>query len=254
MEQPAREPQPNAYRQAYSAQPAAVNPQQQGNYMPQQYMQYGSQPPQKKSNGAVIGLIIAGVVIVVLLVIIGIFVIKPLLSGNDKEESSAKFSTTERIKEKETRESTTEQTTEEQTTLPYSDNLGTAAPTDFAWIADAQSGSLPGKAIGKDDIIGKWKAEFIFDGVWELVYITIDNDGIITVEPYQINYGEGWESEAGESSYTFNGTFSVGGIDSTGVYGDMGLYSFYDNNGTQYGLGTLTVNSGATAMVYLVRP
>lgn len=142
--------------------------------------------------------------------------------------------------------------------LPYADSLSAPSPTDFTWIADAMSGNLEGTYLGKNDFIGKWKGEMIFDGVWELVTVTIDTDGSVTMEPYQINYGDGWESEAGESPYRFSGTFDVGGagnIAASGAYGDLNLYTFVESYGVQYGVGAFTSSaSGVSAQVYLVRP
>ena len=140
--------------------------------------------------------------------------------------------------------------------LPYADSLAAPAPTDFAWIADAQSGSLGGTPIGQDAFIGKWKGEFVFDstGVWELVTVTVGTDASITVQPYKINYGDGWVDESGDAAYTFGGAFDVGGVQGGGNYGSMTLYAFYDGGGVQYGLGTFVVQSGEAANVYLVRP
>ncbi|MBQ3664478.1 MAG: hypothetical protein II919_00040 [Lachnospiraceae bacterium] len=156
---------------------------------------------------------------------------------------------------KETEKQTEEQTKTEQK-LPYEDSIGRPAATDFAWLIEASNGELPPdyKSLGKEDFVGKWKAEYIFDGVWELVYVTIDESGNITVEPYQVNYGEGWIDEIGESPYHFNGSFDVGGVYGSSEYGNMTLYSFYESYGVQYGLGFFTVQSGETATVGLIRP
>ena len=138
--------------------------------------------------------------------------------------------------------------------LPYANSLGKIKDSDFAWISDAMSGSLTGKFMGKDELIGKWKGEFIFDGIWELVYVTIDTNGKIKVEPYQINYGEGWEKESADNSYSFNGSFDVNSVKGSGNFGKINIYQFVKSNGMQYGVGTLSAKNGNQAKVYLVRP
>ena len=138
--------------------------------------------------------------------------------------------------------------------LPYENTLGIPTPSDFAWIADAQSGSLPGSAMGADTLIGKWKAEFVFEGVWELVVITVGRDASISVDPVQINYGDGWSDESFDAPYRFTGSFDTGGVSGFGEYGNMNLYAFYNAGDVQYGVGSFTVQSGETANVYLVRP
>ena len=144
--------------------------------------------------------------------------------------------------------------TEPAKDLPYVDSLGKANASDFAWISDAMSGNLEGTYLGKDDILGKWKCEFIFDGIWELVYVTIDEGGKITVEPYQINYGEGWDDESGDASYSFTGSFDINRVYGSGGNGKIDIYKLVESYGTQYGVGTLTTNGGSSAEVYLVRP
>ena len=138
--------------------------------------------------------------------------------------------------------------------LPYVDSLGKANASDFAWISDAMGGNLEGEYLAKDDTLGKWKCEFVFDGIWELVYVTIDEDGKITVDPYQINYGEGWDDESGDASYSFNGTFDINRVYGSGENGNIDIYQFVESHGTQYGVGTLTTKNGNSADVYLVRP
>lgn len=163
---------------------------------------------------------------------------------------------TEKATEKAT-EKPTEKATEKSAKLPYEDSLGKPQATDFAWLVEAANGERPSgaKSLGKDDIIGKWKGEFLFDGIWEMVYITIDRDGGITAQPYQINYGGGWEDESSNDPYVFSGSFSDGGVSGSGKYGKMSLNSFYEIDGTQYGVGTFTVEySGDTVPVGLIRP
>ena len=144
---------------------------------------------------------------------------------------------------------------EEPAPLPYADTLGNPAATDFAWITDVQTGDLTGRFLGNDELVGKWKGEIIYDaGIWELVSITIYTDGKITIEPYQINYGEGWDDETDGEPYLFDGEFDVSGINAAGNFGSISLYTFLESYGTQYGVGTFTVNNSNSAKVYMVRP
>ena len=144
---------------------------------------------------------------------------------------------------------------EEPAPLPYADTLGNPAATDFAWITDVQTGDLTGRFLGNDELVGKWKGEIIYDaGIWELVSITIYTDGKITIEPYQINYGEGWDDETDGEPYLFDGEFEVSGINAAGNFGSISLYTFLESYGTQYGVGTFTVNNSNSAKVYMVRP
>ena len=136
----------------------------------------------------------------------------------------------------------------------YADSLGRINPTDFAWISDAMSGNMQGSFLSRDELAGKWKAEFIFDGVFELVYVTIDTNGTVTVQPYQINYGSGWEDESGDASYTFNCSFDIDRVYGSGENGKIDLYQFIESGGAQYAMGKLDAKTGNTAKVYMVRP
>ncbi len=142
----------------------------------------------------------------------------------------------------------------ESVPLPYIDSLGVPAAEDFAWIPDVQTGDLTGSFLGNDELIGKWKGEIIYDGIWELVYVTIDTSGSITIEPYQINYGDGWEDETGGEPYLFDGTFDISSVYGSGSYGSISLYTFLESYGTQYGVGTFSVHDESSADVYMVRP
>ena len=118
-----------------------------------------------------------------------------------------------------------------------------------------QTGDLTGRFLSNDELVGKWKGEIIYDvGIWELVSITIYTDGKITIEPYQINYGEGWDDETDGEPYLFDGEFDVSGINAAGNFGSISLYTFLESYGTQYGVGTFTVNNSDSAKVYMVRP
>ena len=138
--------------------------------------------------------------------------------------------------------------------LPYADSLGVPAAEDFAWIPDVQTGDLTGSFLGNDELIGKWKGEIIYDGVWELVYVTIDASGHITIEPYQINYGDGWEDETSGEPYLFDGAFDISSVYGSGSFGSISLYTFLESYGTQYGVGTFSVHDESSADVYMVRP
>lgn len=272
--QPAKQPVQN-YGDSYTQSPQ--QPQQQ--YIPasqpgQQYPQYGDQqPPKKKKTGLIIGLSIAGVIMIATIVVIAI-ILAPLMnphkdhplptqseSSTEQTTSAATEAPTESLTQELTEaptekptEALTEPPTEAPAKLPYEDSLGEVKASDFAWIADAQSGNLTGSFLGTDDLIGKWKGEIIYDGAWELVYITIDRDAKITIEPYQINYGDGWENESGEEPYVFKGAFDISSVNGAGNYGSINLYTFLESNGTQYCVGTFSVNNTGSADVYMVRP
>ena len=140
--------------------------------------------------------------------------------------------------------------------LPYEDGLSAPRAEDYAWVIDAKNNGKPSGAtlLNTDGFIGKWKAEFIFDGIWEMVYITIDRNAKITVQPYQINYGKGWEYEADSPAYSFSGSFDIASVNASGEYGTMSLYLFYESGSKQYGIGTLKTKTGNTATVGLIRP
>lgn len=264
--QPARQPV-QTYGDSYTQSPQ--QPQQQ--YIPasqpgQQYPQYGNQqPPKKKKTGLIIGLSIAGAMTVFAIVII-VIILVPLMNphkdhplptqtelSTEQATSAATEALTEALTEAPT-EAPTEPPTEAPAKLPYEDSLGEVKASDFAWIADAQSGNLTGSFLGNDDLVGKWKGEIIYDGAWELVYVTIGRDAKITIEPYQINYGDGWENESGEEPYVFNGAFDISSVNGAGNYGSINLYTFLESNGTQYCVGTFSVNNTSSADVYMVRP
>lgn len=232
----------------------------------QPYPQYGNQKPPKKNNTAlIISLVVAGVVVIAAIVVFLIFFLPKFQQGGNNPPI-ATTSVSEQVTEAPTEELTeepTEKPTEKPTQkptqkpaadLPYTNSLGKIGDYDFAWISDAMSGNLDGAFLSKDELLGKWKGEFIFDGIWELVYVTIDTDGTVTVQPYKINYGDGWEDELGDPSYDFSGSFDINRVFGDGKYGKIDIYQFIESGGTQYGIGELKTTSGNKAEVYLVRP
>ena len=241
-------------------------------YQPNQPMLQNNPQPPKKKTGLIIGLICGGVAVIAAAVLVIIIVIMPMINnpgGNQQPtisaaatevQTEAEIDTATEAPTQAVTEAPTEEPTEAPTEvvkqpsadLPYADSLGKASPTDFAWISDAYG--LQGSFLGKEELLGKWKAEFIFDGVWEMVYITIDENGTVTVQPDQINYGDGWESEAGDASYSFSGSFDINRVYGSGENGQIDLYQFLESHGTQYALGELNAKTGNTAKVYMVRP
>lgn len=262
--QPSQQPlQPTQQYAPYS------QPMQQPYQSNQPYSQSDVQPPKKKT-GLIVGLILAGVAVTFFIVILVVLII-PMM--NPHKENPLPTQATESVTEPMTTAATeaptvapteapteaptkapTEAPTEPKADLPYVDSLGKINDYDFAWISDAMSGSLTGEFLSNDELLGKWKGEFIFDGIWELVYVTIDADGTVTVEPYQINYGDGWEDESGDPSYSFNGSFDINRVFGSGSYGSIDLYQFLSSGGTQYGIGELKTAGGSKAKIYLVRP
>ena len=240
--------------------------QQQG----QPYPQYGAPQPPKKKTGLIVGLILAGVAVAFFIMILVVLII-PMM--NPHKENPLPTQATESVTEPMTTAATeaptvapteapteaptkapTEAPTEPKADLPYVNSIGKINDYDFAWIADAMSGGLTGDFLSNDELLGKWKGEIIYDGVWELVYVTIDRDAKIIIEPYQINYGDGWEDESGEVPYVFNGAFDISSVNGSGNYGSINLYTFLESNGTQYCVGTFSVNNTSSADVYMVRP
>ena len=227
--------QPQQTQSQPYVQPQQQFPQPERQYAPYQPPYQHNQPalqPPKKKTGLIIGLICGGFAFLIAAALVVIFVIIPMLNkpGGDQQPTASAVAT----------EQTTEQTTEQMTEtpmdtttaiptkpstapptqaptqapaqpkaeLPYENSLGSVKPTDFAWISDAKSG-MKGSFIGRDDLVGKWKGMIKYDGIWELVYVTIDTDCTVTVQPDQINYGDGWESEAGDAPYIFSGGFDI---------------------------------------------
>ena len=262
--------QPEQTRTQYNGDPnnqPQRQPQQsqrpQQEYIPNQqpaqpYPQYGNQQPPKKNHTAlIISLAIAGVVVIAALLL---FFLPKFQHGGDTLPISippVMENVTEAFSSFDTKEPT-EEPTEEPTmpaaTLPDTDSLGKIEENDFAWISDAMSGSLDGSFLSNDELLGKWKGEFIFNGIWELVYVTIDTDGTITAQPYMINYGDGWGDESGNPPYIFSGSFDINRVYGDGGYGKIDLYQFIVSGGTQYGIGQFNTTSGNKAEVYLVRP
>ena len=236
--------------------------QQQG----QPYPQYGAPQPPKKKTGLIVGLILAGVAVAFFIMILVVLIIPMMNPHKDNPlPTQATESVTESVTEAPTEELTeapteaptvapTDPPTEAPKSLPYVDSLGKINDYDFAWISDAMSGGLTGDFLSNDALLGKWKGEIIYDGAWELVYVTIDRDAKIIIEPYQINYGDGWEDESGEGPYVFNGAFDISSVNGAGNYGSINLYTFLESNGTQYCVGTFSVNNTSSADVYMVRP
>ena len=258
--------QPEQTRTQYNGDPNNQPQRQpQQSQRPQQEYIPNRQPPKKNRTALIISLAIAGVVVIAALLL---FFLPKFRHGGDTlpisippvmenvTEAFSSFDTKEPTEEP--TEESTEEPTEEPTmpaaTLPYTDSLGKIEENDFAWISDAMSGSLDGSFLSNDELLGKWKGEFIFNGIWELVYVTIDTDGTITAQPYMINYGDGWGDESGNPPYIFSGSFDINRVYGDGGYGKIDLYQFIVSGGTQYGIGQFNTMSGNKAEVYLVRP
>ena len=241
----------------------------------QPYAQYGAQqygapqPPKKKRTGLIIVLSIVGVISIAVLIGVIILISALLKPHKDNPLPTEHKEVTEQVVEAATdapaeeptegsadpgTEAPAEAPTDPPAELPYVNDLGKIDWTDFAWISDAMSGGLQGNFLSNDELLGKWKGEFLFGGIWELVYITIDADGTVTVQPNQINYGDGWEDESGDASYTFQGAFDINRVYGSGQYGNIDLYQFLSSGGSEYAVGELKTISGYKAEVYLVRP
>ena len=246
-------------------------------------------PPEKKhekasekNTGLIVGLIVSAVVAVAAIVLLVLLLLQNK-SGNDPQPTSTTAAVTEQATERPTlpptdaptealteasTEAPTEAPTEAQTEapteppteapsrepLPYEDDLAAPKYTDFVWIADADSGNLTGTMLGSDEFLGRWKGEYKYDAgnAWELVYVTIDRDGTITIEPYQI-YAADWVDNSSAAVRTFRGEFNASSIAGSGDAGEINLHTFLAYNGIQYGVGTIDVN-GSSGLLYLTRP
>ena len=137
--------------------------------------------------------------------------------------------------------------------LPFVDTLGEVKPTDFAWIADVHGG-MQGSFLSNEELLGKWKGEMIFNGTWELIYLTIDTDGMVYVESVKYNDGDGWiDSEEDGKYFNYDCEFDINRVYGLGELGKIDLYEFISSNGVQYGIGTIDVST-IHVDVYLVRP
>ena len=268
--QPPEQPQQQYFAPAQQNPPYSQPYQQQGQPNPQHG---GAQPPQKNNKGLIIALSIACAVLVAGIVIILAIVLPQLNSSKDNTSPTKSHSATEKVTEAATdapidepteppteapteppTEAPTDPPTEPEKELPYINSLGNVQAEDFTWIADAMGGSLTGSFLGTDDLVGKWKGEIIYDGVWELVYVTINNSANITIQPLRINYGDGWEDESGAAPYEFAGAFDISSVNGAGDQGSINLYTFLESGGTQYAVGTFSVHNSSSADVYMVRP
>lgn len=180
---------------------------------------------------------------------------EPALPTTEAPEAETTKPRTEPATEPPT-ETTSPATVPTEPSLPYEDSLGAPEAIDFAWIYDIANGEYhPNLSyLGREDMLGKWKAEFIFDGVWQLAYVTIRTDATISVQPYMIYRGHGWEDQSGESPSVLRGQFDINRVFGSGDGGSIDLYVFYESEGTQYGFGSFETKSGSKAIVGLVRP
>lgn len=150
----------------------------------------------------------------------------------------------------------TEAPTATEEPLPYMDGLGAPNANEFTWLYDVAHGDYhPGLSyLSNTDLLGKWKAEIVFDGIWQLAYITIDRDATVTIQPCSINRGNGWEDQSGDPPMVFRGQFDINRVFGSGESGSVDLFTFYASGGTQYGFGSFEAMSGSTGMVGLIRP
>lgn len=150
----------------------------------------------------------------------------------------------------------TEAPAETEAPLPYMDGLGEPNANEFTWLYDVANGEYhPDLSyLSSSGLLGKWKAEIVLDGIWQLAYITIDRDATVTILPYSINRGNGWEDQRGDPPMVFRGQFDVNRVFGDGDSGTIDLFVFYESGGVQYGFGSFETMSGSTATVGLIRP
>ena len=86
------------------------------------------------------------------------------------------------------------------------------------------------------------------------MYVTINDDATVTIEPYSINRGNGWEDESSLPPMVFTGRYDNGHIICNGESGDIDFYVFYEDQGVQYAIGDFDALSGDRGTIGLTRP
>lgn len=257
VQQPVQPPQQPDRRAPMPPMPPAQQPGRQMPPPPPAGGQYGypaPQPPKKKKSGVAVVIVIVVALLMVLTAVIGFiayraykrYVVDP--DASVSETTSVEPATIPKTSE------TPETSTEPPVTAPRFDDVERPVASDFAWIADGDGVFESGPYLDSAAILGKWKCEIVYNGIWELCVVTIDADGSVEFEPLEINYGEGWEDEEGEEHYYFEGEVTEGSASGSGKYGSINLFEFVEIEGIQYGKGMFHVNDYGSCDVYLVRP
>ena len=138
---------------------------------------------------------------------------------------------------------------------------------DFDWyFSDVERNGMWSDAVRIDnlgEVLGDWKAYILFDpektseGSCEMLFnvnISVgQNDIEVLCDWYYLRYFSAEEPTYQDSSSTFKGTWNSGTLEAHGP-GDMKLDGFYEKDGMQYALGTMTSKDGTPAVIVLVRP
>lgn len=224
--------------------------------------QYGypaPQPPVKKKSGVAVVIIIVVALLMALTAVIGFIAYRAYKRYVASGDTCVVETTVQDVPA--TAPSTAPGTSEapETTTAPLAtaprfDDVERPEASDFAWMADGDSVFESGPELDSAAILGKWKCEIVYNGIWELATVTIDADGSIVFVPHEINYGDGWENEEGAERYLFSGEVTEGSASGSGKYGSINLFKFTEIGGVQYGKGLFHVNDYGSCDVYLVRP
>lgn len=220
--------------------------------------QYGypaPQPPRKKKSGVAVVIIIVVALLMALTAVIGFIAYRAYKRYVGPADTGVPETTVQDVPTTAPKTSEAPETsTEPPVTAPRFDDVERPEASDFAWIADGDGVFESGPYLDSAAILGKWKCEIVYRGIWELCVVTIEADGAVEFEPLEINYGEGWEDEEGEEHYYFEGEVTEGSASGSGKFGSINLFEFVEIGGIQYGKGMFHVNDYGSCDVYLVRP
>ena len=136
---------------------------------------------------------------------------------------------------------------------------------EFDWMETVLNDGFPAGAREITDnlaVNGYWKGMHIYmqegdEIARELVIYEVQcgqRAAAVTLDWQEINYGEGWESEAGEDPLEMNGAFDTGSVTCFVDNAQLELDHFWELDGVQYAVGVLTMDSGGYAYVGLIRP
>lgn len=143
------------------------------------------------------------------------------------------------------------------------ENVGAPTEADFAWFDSFLIDGVPQGAemlLSNAEAGGMWKmyTRFVEDGEVTVrrlgtaqLYVG-DRAVTANITDLQWDFGDGW-FDVGET-FSYDGAFDTGTIYASSDNGNFEIEGFYALDGKQYGYGSLTVPSGETAYVGLVRP
>ena len=138
---------------------------------------------------------------------------------------------------------------------------------NFDWKEDAVSGNLPNNTETITDsamITGWWKCMYWWDRENKMdcygeeltdVYIEVDGNRMTWKDSYvEVKWGTDGEWEEMDEEETTEGVIQDDGSVVLGSEGTFKINGFYTDGYSQYAIGTITVQSGESADILLVRP